>query len=106
VVNVIINNRKLEEYGFYEEVEDKWFQMYLAEMSKYEIIQQIEFTDKQKEMLEEASKLAVEKILKEMNQNDNEVALQLHPQTPKQPIRTVPYTIYFSSFVSFFLVHY
>lgn len=68
-----VKKSQLEEYGFYEEVEDKWFQMYLAEMSKYEIIQQIEFTDKQKEMLEEASKLAVEKILKEMNQNDNEV---------------------------------
>jgi len=58
---------QLEELGFYEEVEDKWFQMYLAEMSKYEIIQQIEFTDEQKDMLERASKLAVEKILKEMN---------------------------------------
>lgn len=68
-----VKKSQLEEYGFYEEVEDKWFQMYLAEMSKYEIIQQIEFTDKQKVMLEEASKLAVEKILKEMNQNDNEV---------------------------------
>lgn len=62
-----IKKSQLEEYGFYEEVEDKWFQMYLAEMSKYEIIQQVEFTDEQKEMLEEASKLAVEKILKEMN---------------------------------------
>lgn len=68
-----IKKPQLEEYGFYEEVEDKWFQMYLAEMSKHEIIQQIEFTDEQKIMLEEASKLAVEKILKEMNQNDNEV---------------------------------
>uniref|UniRef100_A0AAU6WRJ9 AAA family ATPase n=1 Tax=Chryseobacterium endophyticum TaxID=1854762 RepID=A0AAU6WRJ9_9FLAO len=66
-----IKKSQLEEYGFYEEVEDKWFQMYLAEMSKYEIIQQVEFTDEQKEMLEQASKLAVEKILKEMNQ-DNE----------------------------------
>ncbi|PWB21483.1 AAA family ATPase [Flavobacterium sp. HTF] len=63
-----IKKAQLEEYGFYEEVEDKWFQMYLAEMSKHEIIQQIEFTDEQKEMLEQASKLAVEKILKEMNQ--------------------------------------
>lgn len=68
-----IKKSQLEEYGFYEEVEDKWFQMYLAEMSKYEIIQQVEFTDEQKEMLEQASKLAVEKILKEMNQEDNEV---------------------------------
>ncbi|MFV0305593.1 MAG: AAA family ATPase [Moheibacter sp.] len=68
-----IKKSQLEEYGFYEEVEDKWFQMYLAEMSKHEIIQQIEFTDEQKIMLEEASKLAVEKILKEMNQSDNEV---------------------------------
>ncbi len=68
-----VKKSQLEEYGFYEEVEDKWFQMYLSEMSKYELIQQIEFTDEQKVMLEEASKLAVEKILKEMNQNDNEV---------------------------------
>ena len=68
-----VKKSQLEEYGFYEEVEDKWFQMYLSEMSKYELIQQIEFTDEQKVMLEEASKLAVEKILKEMNQEDNEV---------------------------------
>jgi predicted ATP-dependent endonuclease of OLD family len=68
-----IKKSQLEEFGFYEEVEDKWFQMYLAEMSKYEIIQQIEFTDEQKDILEQASKLAVEKILKEMNQEDNEV---------------------------------
>ncbi|HLO56028.1 MAG TPA: AAA family ATPase [Saprospiraceae bacterium] len=68
-----LKKSQLEEYGFYEEVEDKWFQMYLSEMSKHELIQQIEFTDEQKVMLEEASKLAVEKILKEMNQNDNEI---------------------------------
>ncbi|WP_113660965.1 AAA family ATPase [Pedobacter nanyangensis] len=68
-----LKKSQLEEYGFYEEVEDRWFQMYLAEMSKYEIIQQIEFTDEQKKMLDEASKLAVEKILKEMNQGNNEI---------------------------------
>lgn len=62
-----IKRTQLEEYGFYEEVEDKWFQMYLAEMSKYEIIQKIEFTDEEKAMLERESKKVVEQILKEMN---------------------------------------
>ncbi|WP_337084893.1 AAA family ATPase [Elizabethkingia anophelis] len=65
-----VKKSQLEEYGFYEEVEDRWFQLYLAEMSKYEIIQQVEFTDEQKEMLEKASKLAVEKILEDMKKSE------------------------------------
>jgi hypothetical protein len=57
----------LEEVGFYEEVEDKWFKMYLSEMSKYDFIQKPEYTEEEKKMLEEASKKAVEMIVQEMN---------------------------------------
>ncbi|MBY0485571.1 MAG: hypothetical protein K2P85_00025, partial [Flavobacteriaceae bacterium] len=63
----LIKKSQLEEFGFYEEVEDKWFQMYLAEMSKHEIIQKIEFTEEEKQMLEQESKKVVEEILKKMN---------------------------------------
>jgi len=60
-------NLELEEVGFYEEVEDKWFKMYLSEMSKYDFVQKIEYTEEEKRMLEEASKKAVEMITQEMN---------------------------------------
>ncbi|POR20943.1 hypothetical protein BWK58_13225 [Flavobacterium columnare] len=68
-----IKKSQLEELGFYEEVEDKWFQMYLAEMSKNEIIQKVEYTEDEKVMLERESRNVVEQILKEMNKKDNEV---------------------------------
>lgn len=57
---------KLEEYGFYEEVEDQWFKWYLAEMSKHEIIQKVEYTRQEKEEIEKISKQAVKNVLKRM----------------------------------------
>lgn len=59
---------ELENYGFYEEVEDQWFKMYLAEMSKHELIQKVEFTEEEKAFLQEESKRAVERVLEKINQ--------------------------------------
>ena len=61
---------ELEEVGFYEEVEDKWFKMYLSEMSKYDFIQKAEYTEEEKKVLEEASKKAAEMIVQEMNKKN------------------------------------
>lgn len=66
----LIKKSLLEEFGFYEEVEDKWFQMYLTEMSKHDTIQKAEFTEEEKLMLEQESKKVVEEILKKMNNLD------------------------------------
>lgn len=64
-----IKKAELEEFGFYEEVEDKWFKLYLSEMSKYEIIQQVDFSESEKKFLEQESKKVVEDILQRMNSN-------------------------------------
>lgn len=63
---------ELEEVGFYEEVEDKWFKMYLAEMSKYDFIQKPEYTDDEQKILEDASKKAVEMIIQKMDKNEKQ----------------------------------
>ena len=60
---------ELERKGFYEEVEDIWFRKYLAEMSKHEIFQKIEFTEDEQNFLEEESERVMLKILKEMKDN-------------------------------------
>lgn len=54
---------KLENHGFYEEVEDQWFKMYLAEMSKYEFTQKVEFTEEEKNEIKKISEQAVKDIL-------------------------------------------
>ncbi|HAH23988.1 MAG TPA: hypothetical protein DCL77_09570 [Prolixibacteraceae bacterium] len=58
---------ELEKYGFYDEVEDQWFKMYLAEMSKHELMQKVEFTEKEKAFLQEESKKAVERVLEKLS---------------------------------------
>lgn len=64
---------KLEKLGFYEEVEDYWFKQYLAEMSKLDIFQKVEFSKEEEEILLRSSKKAVEKIKKLMENKENEV---------------------------------
>ncbi|MET3539187.1 AAA family ATPase [Chryseobacterium limigenitum] len=55
---------ELEDYGFYEEVEDKWFKAYLAEMSKLEVFGKTELTESEKQILAEQSSKAAERVLK------------------------------------------
>jgi ABC-type multidrug transport system ATPase subunit len=57
---------ELENYGFYEEVEDQWFKMYLAEMSKHELMQKVEFTEEEKTILQDESKNAVERVFEKL----------------------------------------
>jgi len=57
---------ELENYGFYEEVEDQWFKMYLAEMSKHELMQKVEFTEEERAILQVESKKAVERVLEKI----------------------------------------
>lgn len=54
----------LEDNGFYEEVEDKWFKAYLAEMSKLEAFGKTELTESEKQLLAEESSKAAERVLK------------------------------------------
>ncbi|MBB4801687.1 AAA family ATPase [Flavobacterium aquidurense] len=54
----------LEDYGFYEEVEDKWFKAYLAEMSKLEAFGKTELTESEKQLLADESTKAAERVLK------------------------------------------
>lgn len=61
---------KLENYGFYEEVEDTWFKRYLAEMSKYEGFQKVSFTNDEQAELEEISRDVVKELLKQRNNKD------------------------------------
>jgi predicted ATPase len=57
---------ELEKYGFYEEVEDQLFKMYLAEISKHELIQKVEFTKEEKVFLQVESKKAAERVLERL----------------------------------------
>lgn len=57
---------ELEKYGFYEEVEDQLFKMYLAEISKQELIQKVEFTKEEKVFLQVESKKAAERVLEKL----------------------------------------
>jgi predicted ATPase/uncharacterized protein YqgQ len=54
---------ELEEFGFYEEVEDQFFKLFLAEMSKNELMQKVEYSNDEKILLKEESKKAVERVL-------------------------------------------
>lgn len=54
---------ELEEFGFYEDVEDTWFKKYLEEMSKHKIFQQVEFTDEEIKFLNAESESVVKRIL-------------------------------------------
>lgn len=57
---------ELEEFGFYEEVEDKWFKHYLSEMSKLDSFGEIELSEPEKKMLAEQSSKAADRVLKLM----------------------------------------
>lgn len=54
---------ELEDYGFYEEVEDKWFKAYLAEMSKLEAFGKAELSESEKNLLAKQSTKAAERVL-------------------------------------------
>lgn len=54
---------ELEDYGFYEEVEDKWFKTYLAEMSKLEVFGKTDLSESEKKLLAEQSTKAAERVL-------------------------------------------
>jgi ABC-type multidrug transport system ATPase subunit len=55
---------ELEEFGFYEEVEDKWFKYYLSEMSKLDSFGKMELTESEKKMLAKQSSKAADRVLK------------------------------------------
>lgn len=55
---------ELEAYGFYEEVEDKWFKEYLSEMSKLDAFGKAELTESEKQLLAKESTKAAERVLK------------------------------------------
>jgi len=57
---------ELEEFGFYEEVEDQFFKLFLAEMSKNELMQKVEYSNDEKLLLKEESKKAVERVLQKI----------------------------------------
>lgn len=61
---------ELESYGFYEEVEDKWFKTYLAEMSKLEAFGKTELTESDKQLLAEESTKAAKRVLKLIQKNE------------------------------------
>ena len=63
--------QKLETYGFYEEVEDQWFKYYIAEMSKHEIVKEIDYTDAQKKELQEISAQIVKEIVTKKKNNES-----------------------------------
>ena len=60
---------ELEGFGFYEEVEDKWFKEYLSIMSEVEPFGKAELTDSEKKMLAEQSSKAAERILRLIEKN-------------------------------------
>jgi predicted ATPase len=59
---------ELEEFGFYEEVEDKWFKLYLSEMAKLESFGKTELSASEKKMLAEQSIKAADRVLKLIQQ--------------------------------------
>jgi len=54
---------ELESYGFYEETEDYWFKEYIAEMSKMEAFQKVDFTGEERVKLSERSKEVIQRML-------------------------------------------
>lgn len=61
---------ELEEFGFYEEVEDRWFKQYLAEMSKFDSFEKVELSEEEKQLLAIQSSKAAERILEVMRKED------------------------------------
>ncbi len=61
---------ELEEFGFYEEVEDQWFKQYLADMSQFEAFQKIEYTEEEQKLLLQESKKAVQRVLDKIKNED------------------------------------
>jgi len=61
------DGRYIEELGYYEQIEDAMFRDYIAEMSKFEIFQKVEFTDDEQKFLQQESKRVIEQILKKNN---------------------------------------
>lgn len=57
---------ELEEFGFYEEVEDQFFKLFLAEMSKNKLMQKVEYSNDEKILLKEESREAVERVLQKI----------------------------------------
>ena len=62
-----ILRREMEDLGYYEQIEDAMFRDYIAEMSKFEIFQKVEFTAEEQKFLQEESKKVIEQILKKNN---------------------------------------
>ena len=62
-----ILRKEMEELGYYEQIEDAMFRDYIAEMSKFEIFQKVEFTDDEQKFLQQESKRVIEQILKKNN---------------------------------------
>lgn len=56
----------LEKFGFYEEVEDQFFKLFLAEMSKNDLMQKVEYSSDEKLLLKEESRKAVERVLQKI----------------------------------------
>lgn len=57
---------ELEAFGFYEEVEDQFFKLFLEEMSKNELMQKVEYSSDEKLLLKQESKKAVERVLQKI----------------------------------------
>jgi AAA15 family ATPase/GTPase len=62
---------EMEKLGFYEEVEDVWFKMYLSEMSRFDVVQKVEYSTEEKQLLERESKKAVQRVLEKLEKNRN-----------------------------------
>lgn len=57
----------LEKNGFYEEVEDQWFKMYIKEISNIPIFQKVELTESEKQKMQMESKAAIQRVLQKIN---------------------------------------
>lgn len=58
---------EMDHLGFYEEVEDQSFKMYLSELSKSPLFQKVELSDDEKKILEGESKAAIDRVLNKIN---------------------------------------
>jgi predicted ATPase len=59
--------KEMEKLGYYEQIEDAMFRDYIAEMSKFEIFQKVEFTEDEQIFLQQESKQVIKQILKKNN---------------------------------------
>lgn len=57
---------ELEKFGFYEEVEDQFFKLFLAELSKNKLMQKVEYSSAEKLLLKQESKKAVDRVLQKI----------------------------------------